>query len=268
MISLEHSYGPLITNVQRAMSLLIKEIKAKSILSKTGIPGAHYSINPYTGCSHGCRYCYASFMKRFTNHSEPWGSFVDVKINAPDILKRQIKKSRKGTIVISSVTDPYQPLEVRYELTRKCLEELLPYQFSVDILTKSPLVQRDIDLFKQFKDIEVGITITTNDERMREIFEPNAPPIEARIRTIKKLHAARIKTYAFIGPLLPMKPEILCEKLAGSVDYVFIDRMNYIMKTLALYKRSKLDAWLDREFLDEIVERLEHGFKGKQVHVC
>jgi len=268
MISLEHSYGPLITNVQRAMSLLIKEIKAKSILSKTGIPGAHYSINPYTGCSHGCRYCYASFMKRFTNHSEPWGSFVDVKINAPDILKRQIKKSRKGTIVISSVTDPYQPLEVRYELTRKCLEELLPYQFSVDILTKSPLVHRDIDLFKQFKEIEVGITITTDEERIRKIFEPKAPPVDARIRTIKKLCEARIRTYVFIGPLLPLIPEVLCEKLAEYVDYVFIDRMNYITKTRSLYKKYKFEKWLNREYQDNIVARLKKGFRGKKVNVC
>jgi DNA repair photolyase len=250
------------------MSLLIKEIKAKSILTKSGIPGAHYCINPYTGCAHGCKYCYASFMKRFTNHTEPWGSFVDVKINAPDLLKRQIKRSKKGTIIISSVTDPYQPLEVRYELTRKCLEELIPYQFSVDILTKSPLVRRDIDLFKQFKDIEVGITITTNDERIRKIFEPKAPPVEARIQTIKKLHEARIRTYVFIGPILPMNPEIVCEKLAGYVDYVFIDRMNYITKTLSLYKRYKLDKWLNRELSNEIIERLKNGFKGKQVNIC
>jgi len=250
------------------MGLRIKEIKAKSILTKTGIPGAQYCINPYTGCAHGCVYCYASFMKRFTNHAEPWGKFVDVKINASDLLKRQINRAKKGTIIISSVTDPYQPLEVRYELTRKCLEELIPYQFSVGILTKSPLVLRDINIFKQFKDIEVGITITTNDERMRRIFEPKAPPIEARIQTIKKLHKAHIRTYVFIGPLLPMNPEILCEKLAGYVDYVLIDRMNYITKTLSLYKRYKLDEWLNREFSNAIIERLENGFKGKQVNVC
>jgi DNA repair photolyase len=250
------------------MSFLIKETKARSILSKSGIPGADYCINPYTGCSHGCRYCYASFMKRFTNHTEPWGNFVDVKINAPYILRNQLKRTRKGTIIISSVTDPYQPLEVRYELTRKCLEELIPYQFSVDILTKSPLVLRDIDLFKQFKDIEVGITITTNDEKMRKIFEPKAPPVETRIQTVKKLHEARIRTYVFIGPLLPMNPEIVCEKLAGYVDYVFIDRMNYITKTLFLYKRYKLGKWLNREFSDDIIKRLKRGFKGKQVNIC
>jgi DNA repair photolyase len=250
------------------MSVLIKEAKARSILSKSGIPGVDYCINPYTGCSHGCRYCYATFMKRFTNHTEPWGSFVDVKINAPYILRKQLRRAQKGSIVISSVTDPYQPLEVRYEITRKCIKELLPYQFSVDILTKSPLVLRDVDLFRRFKDIEVGITITTDDERIRKIFEPKAPHVDARIRTIKKLCEARIRTYVFIGPLLPMNPEVLCEKLADYVDYVFIDRMNYITKTRALYKKYKLEKWLNREYLEDIVARLKTGFTEKPVNVC
>lgn len=250
------------------MGLLINETQAKSILSKTGIPGADYCINPYTGCSHGCRYCYASFMKRFTNHTEPWGDFVDVKINAPYILRKQLRRTRKGAIIISSVTDPYQPLESRYKITRKCLEELLPYQFSVNILTKSPLVLRDIDLMKKFKDIEVGITITTSDEGIRRLFEPKTPSIEARIHTLQKLHRSGLRTYAFIGPVLPMKPEILCKKIGDHVNYVLIDRMNYITKTRSLYKRSRLDKWLKREYLDNIVERLKKGFKGKKVDVC
>jgi DNA repair photolyase len=250
------------------MSLLIKETTVKSILSKTGIPGADYCINPYTGCSHGCKYCYASFMKRFTNHTEPWGSFVDVKINAPNILKKQLMKSKQGNVIVSSVTDPYQPLESRYSLTRKCIEILLQHQFPVDILTKSPLVLRDIDIIKQFKDIEVGITITTNDEGIRRTFEPKAPSTEARIDTLKKLYNSGIRTYAFIGPLLPMNPEILCEKIVNYVDYVFIDRMNYITKTLNIYNRLTLRAWLDREFLNNIIERLQKGFKGKQVSIC
>jgi DNA repair photolyase len=250
------------------MGLLIKEIKAKSILTKSGIPGADYCINPYTGCSHGCTYCYASYMKKYTHHDEPWGSFVDVKINAPDILRKQMKRARKGSIIISSVTDPYQPIESRYRITRQCLEELLPYQFSVDILTKSSLVLRDVKLIKQFRGIEVGITITTDDEGMKEIFEPQAPSIKSRIETLKKLHSGGIRTYAFIGPLLPMNHEMLCEKIAPYTDYVFIDKMNYIPKTFFLYKNNKLDEWLNKEFLNEIIKRLKNGFKEKQVHVC
>jgi len=250
------------------MTLVIQEKRVKSILSKSGIPGVDYCINPYVGCSHGCRYCYATFMKRFTGHTEPWGSFLDVKTNAPDVLHRQMKKAARGHVLISSVTDPYQPVEEEYKLTRGCLEVLLPHQFSVDILTKSPLVLRDLDLLKQFKELEVGITITTDDDEIRKIFEPHAPPIEARIQALKTLSKAGLKTYAFIGPLLPMDPEALSEKINPYVHSVLIDRMNYASKTRKIYTSRKLNQWLDYDFVDEMIERLEVGFAGKDLCIC
>jgi len=250
------------------MSLIIREIKAKSILTKSGIPGVDYCVNPYVGCSHGCRYCYATFMKRYTGHTEPWGGFVDVKINAPEILQRQLKRARNGRVMISSVTDAYQQIESKYKLTRQCLEILLQNQSPVDILTKSPLVLRDIDLIKKFKDIEVGITITTNDEEIRKVFEPNAPSIIARMRALKTLHDNRIKTYAFIGPALPMNPETLSEKINTHVDSIIIDRMNYTSKTLKIYERMNLSKWLDKDFIDDIIQRLKNGFAGKPVSIC
>lgn len=250
------------------MKLVIQEKRVKSILSKSGIPGVDYCINPYVGCSHGCRYCYATFMKRFTGHTEPWGSFVDVKTNAPEVLHRQMKKASRGHVLISSVTDPYQPVEEKYKLTRGCLEVLLPHQFSVDILTKSPLVLRDLDLLKQFKELEVGITITTDDDEIRKIFEPHAPPIEARIQALKTLAKAGLKTYAFIGPLLPMDPEGLSEKINPYVHSVLIDRMNYASKTRKIYTSRKLNQWLDYDFVDEMIERLEVGFAGKDLCIC
>ena len=100
----------------------IKEIHSKSILSPSKI--YDYVVNPYVGCQHACSYCYARFMKRFTGHKEPWGDFVDVKINAPDLLSKEIKKKRMGTVWVSGVCDPYQPLEAKYKLTRRCLEIL------------------------------------------------------------------------------------------------------------------------------------------------
>ena len=243
------------------MSVKIREVKVKSILTKTGIPGIDYCINPYVGCSHGCRYCYATFMKRFTAHTEAWGSFVDVRINAPEVLQKQIKGGNKsGNIIISSVTDAYQPVEGKYKLTRQCLEVLLPYQFSISILTKSPLVLRDIDLFKKFGDIEVGVTITTDDEKVRKIFEPHAPPIGARINAIKTLHDNGIKTYAFIGPVLPMNPDAIIEKLRPHVDSVIISRMNYTSKTMQIYRSMNLTRWLDRGFTDKVIGRLKDGF--------
>lgn len=250
------------------MSLIVKKIKVKSVLTRSGIPGVDYCINPYVGCFHGCRYCYATFMKRFTGHTEAWGSFVDVKVNSPEVLQRQLQRKARGRVMISSVTDAYQPIEAKYKLTRKCLEVLLQYQFPVDILTKSPLVLRDLDLIKEFKDIEVGITVTTNDEKIRKVFEPKAPSITARINTLKKLHNNGINTYAFIGPVLPMNPEALLENINPHVDSIIIDRMNYTSKTLKIYKRMNLSKWLEDGFIENIIQRLENGFAGKPVSVC
>jgi DNA repair photolyase len=207
-------------------------------------------------------------MKRFTGHTEPWGTFVDVKSNAREVLQRQLRRTTRGYVMISSVTDPYQPLEQQYGLTRRCLEVLLQNQFSTGILTKSPLVLRDMDLLERFEEIEVGITVTTEDEKIRNIFEPHAPPIDARVEALKKLHDRGIHTYAFIGPLLPQNPEALAKKISPHVDSVLIDRMNYPSKTVNLYRRHNLAEWLDPGFIDWILERLKGDFKGKEVNIC
>ena len=183
-------------------------------------------------------------MKRFTGHTEKWGEFIDIKINAPETLQRQLKRAKRGSVIISSVTDAYQPVEARYKLTRKCLETLLRYQFPVSILTKSPLVLRDMDLFKEFEDIEIGITITTDDEKIRKLFEPKAPPIGARINTLKRLYENGIKTYTFIGPLLPMDPEKLVEKIRSYSHSILIDRMNYVSKVKGIYNRNHINEWI------------------------
>ena len=183
-----------------------REIFAKTVLTRTGIPGYDYCINPYVGCAHGCKYCYASFMKRFTGHPEPWGEFVDVKVNAPQVLKRQLKRAARGSVLVGTVTDPYQPAEKAHAITRGCLEALLERQFPTHLLTRSPLCLRDMDLFKQFEEIEVGLSITTDSEETKRLFEARSPSIQSRIDALAALHAAGIRNYAFIGPLLPSGP--------------------------------------------------------------
>ncbi len=246
----------------------IREIGAKSILSKSAIDGITYCVNPYVGCSHACVYCYASFMKRFTGHREPWGSFVDVKVNAPHLLERQTRRAGGGTIILSSVTDPYQPAEARYRVTRGCLEVLRSRPYPVNILTKSPLVLRDLDLLTTFDNLSVGITITTDSEAVRKVFEPGAPPIKARIEALETLHRSGVSTYAFIGPVLPMDPEVLADKVRPCVDKVLIDRMNYASKTKAVYRGRKLDVWLDGVFIDEVMGRLTQAFGSTDVEWC
>lgn len=202
----------------------ITEIHPKSVLTPSKI--YDYGLNPYVGCQHGCRYCYARFMRRFSGHSEPWGDFVDVKLSAPDLLAGEVKKKKKGRVWISGVCDPYQPLEARYGITGKCLEILVRSGWPVVIQTRSPLVLRDLDTLKDAEDLHAGLSITTADDGIRKVFEPNAPPIMDRLRTVDELHRNGIRTYAMIAPLLPGAGRLI-GLLEGKVDYVLVDRMNY-----------------------------------------
>lgn len=237
--------------------MIVKEITAKSILSKSRI--YDYTINAYVGCQHGCVYCYAKFMKRFTGHGEPWGAFVDVKINAPELLEREVKKKKKGRVWISGVCDAYQPLEKKYRLTGRCIEVLVENGWPFTVQTKSPLVLRDIGLLKKAEDSEVGFTITTADERMRRIFEPGAPPIAKRVEALDALHSAGIKTFVMIAPLLP-GAEGLVDMLKGRVDHVLIDRLNYHYADWAYKKYGMLWAMSD-EFSFQKGEELRAGFE-------
>ncbi len=204
--------------------MIVREVKAKSILSKSKI--FEFTVNPYTGCAHACAYCYARFMQKYHPHPEPWGEFVDVKINAPELLLKAVSKTPPGKVWVSSVCDCYQPVERKYELTKRCLEILVQHGWPVNILTKSSLVLRDIGLLKEGKGIEVGFSITTGDEAIRKLFEPGASQIQERIDALETLHKTGIKTFAMIAPLLPGADD-LPERLAGKVDYVLIDRLNY-----------------------------------------
>ena len=245
----------------------VKEIFAKTILTKTAISGFDYCINPYVGCGHGCRYCYASFMKRFTGHLEPWGEFIDVKVNAPLLLKKQLKRAKPGVVALSTVTDPYQPIEKKYQLTRKCLEALLEAQLSVNLLTRSPLCLRDMDLLKQFRNIDVGFSIATHDEGIKKIFEPYSPSVDSRVNALRALHREKIRTYAFVGPMLPLDPKQLVEMLDGAIDEVLIDRMNYPNKVKAIYRKARLDPYLEEKYFHVVGTELKERFEEKGIPV-
>lgn len=241
--------------------MIVKEICAKTILSKSKV--LDYTINPYIGCEHGCTYCYARFMKRFTKHKERWGEFVDVKVNAPSLLQSEIKRKRAGRVWISGICDPYQPLEKKYELTRGCLEILSRHGWPVTIQTKSPLLLRDIELFEGFIDVEVTVTIATADENIRQIFEPKAPSIRERIEALEKLHSKGIKTSAMIAPMLP-KAEGLANELRGKVDSVLIDRMNYHYADW-VYRKHKLEYAMTENFFTQKKIELANAFRKEGV---
>lgn len=238
------------------MNVIIKETSPKTILSVSKI--YPYVINPYTGCQHNCSYCYARFMKRFTGHSEPWGEFVDVKINAPDLLLQEITKKKRDRVWISGVCDPYQPLESKYRLTRQCLEILAQNNWPITVQTRSPLVLRDLDILKGGREFEVGLSITTADDNIRKLFEPDAPPITARVRALDELHQAGIRTFAMIAPMLP-GAEGLAEILAGKVDNVILDRMNYHHADW-VYRKYKLDEKMTDSFFYQTEQILSSKF--------
>ncbi|MCX7999715.1 MAG: radical SAM protein, partial [Leptospiraceae bacterium] len=145
--------------------MIIREVECKSILNKSAI--ADYCINPYIGCQHGCKYCYAAGITfRFRSRVEEWGEFLDIKTNAVTLLSKETKKKKIGRVYLSSLTDPYQPIEEKYELTRRIVEILIKNNFPVTIQTKSYLVTRDLDLLSKGKSNEVGVTIVSMDEKV------------------------------------------------------------------------------------------------------
>jgi DNA repair photolyase len=230
-----------------------KEVHAKTILTKCGIPGIDYVVNPYTGCRFGCTYCYASFMGRFLPNKSisDWGNYVYAKINAPELLKIELTKLKnKGKdleIFFSSVTDPYQGVEAKYELTRKCLQELITYGFKgvVSILTKSDLALRDIDLFKKLQ-CAVGLTVTSTDDNISRYFEKFAPNVNQRFEALEKLNSEGIQTYAFIGPLLPH-----FVAFSDELENVFI-KLSRIGTKKLFVEHLNLSPYIRKRLIDEM----------------
>ncbi|MEE9223625.1 MAG: radical SAM protein [Thermoplasmata archaeon] len=257
------------------------EITCKYAISPSRLPGYDYALNPYRGCGHGCAYCYAPDVLR---EKREWGTFVDVKRNIPTILAKEVKRKKKGVVGIGTVTDAYQPIEKKYEVTRFSLEQLLKEDFPICIQTKSDLVLRDLDLITRFSDSEVGFTVAFHNESTRKLFEPNASPIERRLSALRTLSDEGVKTWAFIGPILPhVSIEELLE-LAGrisdtGVDHVLVDKLNLkrstrknILKRLhgkspelhSMYSGNISDKEHYRKVSKAIIEELEsHGIRSK-----
>ena len=202
----------------------IREIRVNDYLTKSNLPASDYVINPYVGCLHGCKYCYACFMKRFTGHTENWGDFLDVKICDKPI---NIKKLKGKTVFVASVTDCYNPVEKDYKVTRKILEQLKEADAEIDITTKSALVLRDIDLLKQMKNVKVAMSINTLDEGFKNDMD-KASSIEERMRALKTLHENGIYTVLFMSPIFPeiTKWQEIIEKTKSFVDEYWFENLN------------------------------------------
>ena len=213
----------------------VKEIKVSNYLSKSNLPGFDFVINPYIGCSHACLYCYASFMKRITNHSENWGSFIDIKLTDKEL---DLKKIQNKNIFMSSVTDCYLPLEKDYLITRNILEELERVSCNLTISTKSSLILRDLDILKRFKNLTICISINTVDERFKNYMD-KASSIKERINTLKILHENNIHTVAFVSPIFPYITNI--EDIVKATKYYVDEYWFENLKLRGEYKKDILN---------------------------
>ncbi|MBT9166558.1 MAG: hypothetical protein DDT25_01249 [Chloroflexi bacterium] len=209
----------------------LREVTVKSIISASKL--ADYALNPYAGCQHGCVYCHARFATRFSHPNEEWGSFVDVRVNAPQLIEREARRNRPGGVFISSVSDGWQPMEERYQITRQCLEALIKHHYAITIQTKSVLVRRDFDLLEGHPSVELGMTLTTTEAEVAALFEPGAPAPEERIEMLSGANRIGICTFVFLGPLLPYisdrgkgLKDLLDTIVRVNPDYFLVDRLN------------------------------------------
>jgi DNA repair photolyase len=238
----------------------IQYIKSASILTEAkGFMNAYdYTLNPYTGCSFGCNYCYAAFFARSSNDKDNWGKWLKVKENALALLQKKRKKPLiDKTIYLSSVTDPYQPIEKELELTRSILKELLDFhKVRLVVQTRSPLVTRDIDLLKKFEVVQVNMTVTTDSEEVRKAFEPLCPSNKVRLKAIKEIQANNIQACITMTPLLPIKdPQTFAQELKNTGIQKFIvqpfhpDKGKFIASTKqdALSQVKKMN-WNDEKY--------------------
>ena len=202
----------------------ISDIDVKSVLTKSNLPVSDYSVNPYVGCTHACKYCYASFMKRFTNHPEPWGEFLDVK-HWPEMTNPEKYKGKE--LFIGSVTDPYNPQEEEYGRTRALLQQLKGSGVKISIQTKSDLVLRDMELIRTFPDARVGFSINTLDERFKDDMD-NAVSIERRLEAMRQFHEAGIRTTCFISPIFPGITDVMAiiERVKDRCNIVWLENLN------------------------------------------
>ena len=204
--------------------MTVKTIYTKSFLSKSNLPVCEYSVNPYVGCTHGCKYCYASFMKRFTGHAEPWGTFLDVKL-WPEIKNPQRYAGKE--LFLGSVTDPYLPQEEQYGRTRALLEQLQGSGAKLSIATKSDLILRDLDLIKAFPDARVSWSVNTLDEDFKNDMD-NAVSIARRLAAMEAFYRAGIRTTCFVSPIFPgiTDAEAIIRRVKGQCHLIWLENLN------------------------------------------
>lgn len=257
----------------------VKEIQCKTALSPSSLPGLTYSLNPYRGCQHHCAYCYAPNVLRI--NQEKWDKTIEVKTNIPVILAKELKIKKNGVVGISTVTDPYQPLEKKYHLTRFCLEQLLKVDFPIHIQTKSNLVTRDIDLISRFSDSQVMMSIATIHDEQRKLLEPYSSSIQERLHALQSYTAAGVKTSVFFGPVYPTTvleeiPSILDTFRESGATEIWLDSLrlkpgiwenikNTLKQNPEVFQVFSQNVLEDKDYYKHIQEEIRK--KGKEYNL-
>ncbi len=250
---------------------VVREILVDRLLMSEGRD--QYYINPYVGCMIACPFCYvidrADFSRRLEGLPQlPWGHYLDVKVNAAEVLRRETQTVRRGIVRMSPIlTDPYQSAERNYRITRQCLEVLVDTDIAPVVLTRAPRILDDLALLARFRRALVGFSIPTDDDRYRQIFEPNADPIDDRLAALRALHGAGVRTFAVIQPVLPMDPDRLVERVAPYVRAVRLDRLYVGERIQHLYDQHDLARFRTAAYADETIARLSRAFQDRGVSV-
>ncbi len=209
----------------------LREVEIRTALTRSRL--FDYCVNPYAGCGNACVYCYARFATRFSHPGEEWGTFVDVRRNAATVLERDLRRSRPGTVYMSSVCDAWQSAEATYGISRQCVRLLLDAGFPLFLQTKNALVERDFDLLTGRSNVEFGVTLTTDDDAVAALFEPGASSPSERLRVLERAHRIGLRTFVFLGPLLPGISDrgeglhrLMSWAAEAQPNRVFVDRLN------------------------------------------
>lgn len=247
----------------------VREVPADHALVPEG-DGVYY-LNPYVGCLLACPYCYAMHRADASRALEgepvlPWGKWVDVKVGLPAVLAGELAARAPGVVRMSPiVTDPYQPIERRYRVTRGCLDAMAGTGFVPMILTRSSLVLDDLDRLRAFPRALVGVSLPTDDDAVRAVFEPRTEPIEARLGALRALHGAGLRTFAVIQPMLPMDPAALVAALAPWVYAVRVAPMYEKPRAAALYRAIGREDAASESWERGTFAALREGFAARGI---
>ncbi len=267
----ERSLPVVRRSVDESAKCQVRLVRVDRALGREG--RGQYYLNPYVGCTIGCSFCFveeaADLSRRLSGlPRKSWGHWVDVKENLPEVLLEEVTQLQPGVVRLSPVvTDPYQPLEGRHRITRRCLQVLLEHGFSPCVLTRAARIADDIPLLAKFPKAWVGLSVPTDDDAIRHAFEPGADPIDARLSTLEACQRGGLNTFAVIQPMLPMEPQRLVERLAPLIRVVRIDRMHLEDRVQSIYSQTGTLHCTRPEWFSQTRRELVRGFEARGVVV-